>query len=117
MREFGVIKALGTPPWRIVRDVAAEAALLGLLGIILGVILAWPFYWLLNTYGIDTSSFTDGSMSFSGVAFDPLWKAYIGPREVFLSALMMWSFCVIASIWPAVLAARLDPVAAIRHRR
>jgi len=117
MREFGVLKAIGTPPWRIVRDVAAEASLIGLVGVIVGLVIAWPLYWALHTQGIDTSQVTEASMSISGVAFDPIWKGFIGVREVFQSALMMWVFCVVAAIYPAILASRLDPVAAIRHRR
>ena len=37
IQEFGVLKALGTSPGRIIRDVAAEALMLGLLAALLGV--------------------------------------------------------------------------------
>jgi ABC-type lipoprotein release transport system permease subunit len=38
MREFGIQKAIGAGPWRIVAEVSLEAGLLAILGIILGAV-------------------------------------------------------------------------------
>ena len=40
-----------------------------LLGMVIGLAVAWPLYWALHTHGIDTSQVTEASMSISGVAF------------------------------------------------
>ncbi|MFH1885875.1 MAG: FtsX-like permease family protein [Pseudomonadota bacterium] len=114
MREFGIMKALGASPWRIVRDVAAEALVLGALSAGAGAILGLAGSWYLTIHGIDTSAFA-GNYTVAGVAFDPVWKAVITPRGVLFPVVAMTVISFLASLYPAALAARLDPVRAIHH--
>jgi ABC-type lipoprotein release transport system permease subunit len=39
MREFGIQKAIGAGPWRIIAEVALEAGFLALLGVVMGSVL------------------------------------------------------------------------------
>ena len=114
MREFGIMKALGTTPWRIMGNMAAEALLLGLVATALGLVIGLPIAYVCQEVGIDTSVFS-GEFSFSGVAWDPIWRATINARVIFLPLLLMWFTCSVASLYPAAVAARLDPVRAIHH--
>ena len=114
IRELGVIKALGASPWRIVRDVSAEALVLGLLGTALGAFVGLVGTWYLQQNGIDTTAFA-GETSVGGVAFDPVWRAHVSAIGVFRPVLGMWAVCVLAALYPATLAARLDPVKAMQH--
>ena len=114
IREFGILKALGATPWGIIRDVAAEALMLAALGTILGTILGLAGSYYLQEVGLDLSIFA-GTYSVGGVAFDPIWKATISPKMVFIPVVLMLIIGLLASLYPAALAARLDPVKAI-HR-
>lgn len=116
IQEFGVLKAIGTSPWRIVRDVATEALLLGMLGTLLGAALAAAAAIWLERHGIDTRLFAGGETSFAGVAFDPVWRADLAPGSIVGPVAILWATCVVAALYPAILAARLDPVEAMRRR-
>jgi ABC-type lipoprotein release transport system permease subunit len=112
VREFGVLKALGTSPWRIAGDVATESLVLAALGTLVGVALGSAAALWLATHGIDTVRLA-GETSFAGVAFDPIWRASMHPTDLIAPVLVMWVTCVAAALYPAVLAARLDPVRAM----
>ena len=114
IREFGILKALGATPWGIIRDVAAEALVLAALGTVLGTILGLAGSYYLQEVGLDLSIFA-GTYSVGGVAFDPIWRATISPKMVFIPVVLMLIIGLLASLYPAALAARLDPVKAI-HR-
>ncbi len=114
IREFGILKALGATPWRIITDVAAEALVLAAMGTILGTILGLAGSYYLQEVGLDLSIFA-GSYSVGGVAFDPVWRATISPKIVYIPVVLMMIIGLLASLYPAALAARLDPVRAI-HR-
>src|SRR5207253_414658 len=60
--EFGLIRALGATPLRIVREVAAEALILGLLGASLGGGLGLLTSLRFERHGIDLSGIS-GSIS------------------------------------------------------
>ncbi|MFH1091853.1 MAG: FtsX-like permease family protein [Pseudomonadota bacterium] len=114
IREFGLLKALGTTPWRILRDVAAEALVLGFVSTLVGIFIGALASYYLMVHGLDTSAWA-GTYSVAGVAFDPLWKATITLRTVLLPVAVMWVVCFLASIYPAAIAARQDPVKAMQH--
>ena len=114
IREFGLIKALGASPWRIVRDVATEALVLGMTATVIGAGIGLAASWYLQTYGLDTSSFA-GSYTIAGVAFDPIWRAALSLKSVLMPVLAMWGICILASLYPAAIAARLDPIEALHH--
>lgn len=114
MREFGILKAIGTTPWRIMGNMAAEALLLGLVATALGLAIGLPVAYILQEVGIDTSVF-GGEFSFSGIAWDPIWRATINARVIVIPLVLMWVTCSVASLYPAAVAARIDPVKAIHY--
>ncbi|MEE8312001.1 MAG: FtsX-like permease family protein [Candidatus Binatia bacterium] len=113
-REFGIVKALGAAPWRIAREVALEAWMLALFATSLGGGLGLASCALLEKYGIDLSHL-GGGLTFAGVALDPVWRARFDPGYAVMPILVMWIVCVLAALYPAVSAARLDPVDAMTH--
>ncbi|MBW2140410.1 MAG: ABC transporter permease [Deltaproteobacteria bacterium] len=114
IREFGILKAIGTSPWRIVSNMALEALVLSVTAAAVGLILGLLGTYYLSAVGIDTSLFA-GEFSFSGVAFDPIWRAAFSVEAAVVPMVVMCVICTIASLYPAVIAARLDPVRAIHH--
>ena len=114
IREFGILKALGATPWRILWDVAVEAIVLAAVGTVFGTILGLAGSYYLQEVGLDLSIFA-GTYSVGGVAFDPIWKATISAEMVYIPVVLMLIISLVACLYPAALAARLDPVRAI-HR-
>lgn len=114
MREFGILKALGAAPLRIIGNVLMEALMLSILATIVGVIIGWIGGHYLEIVGIDTGALA-GETSFAGVAFDPIWRAAMSVDVVIRPVITMWIICVLASLYPAILAARLEPVKAMEH--
>lgn len=112
--EFGLIKALGSTPMRIVRDMATEALLLGVVSTALGALVGLTIALYAQQYGLDISSFA-GSVSFSGVAMESLWKAQVTPVTVLKPIFIMLTVSVLSALYPAIKAARLDPVQAMVH--
>lgn len=114
IREFGILKAIGTSPMAIVRDILVEAMMMSIIAICIGFVLGLAGSYYLSLHGIDMSG-VGGDVTFAGIAFDPIWKAVIHPESFIAPMVMMCVISVLASIYPAVIAARLKPVEAMNH--
>ena len=114
MKEFGIIRAIGATPWRIIRQVSLEAILLTIIASIIGTVVGLSIALYLQEYGIDISG--GGNLAIGGIVFDPIWKASISIKTVFLPVVLMMLTSVVASIYPASIAARIKPVEAIHYK-
>ena len=115
IREFGILKALGATPLRILGDVATEAFVLAFASTVIGIAVGVPVVYYLQEVGLDLRMCATGDVTIAGVAFDPVWRASISPESVYMPVVVMWVVCLIASLYPAAVAARLDPVKAMVH--
>ena len=87
---------------------------MGLFATSIGTLLGLAGSYYFQEVGLDTRIFA-GEMSLGGVAFDPVWRAVISLKTLVIPIVAMWITCLVASIYPAAIAARLDPVRAIQH--
>ncbi len=111
-REIGLVSALGMRPLLIVSSILLESLFLGILGLIGGFGLgAWGMSYL-TTQGLDLSRWM-GELSMLGTRMDPVIKASWGWDYVFWSALGLLLATLLAALFPAVKAARLNPVQAL----
>ncbi|MBW2458748.1 MAG: FtsX-like permease family protein, partial [Deltaproteobacteria bacterium] len=114
IREFGVLKAIGMKPGKVLRLILAESALQTGLAVLVGTLLSLPGLWYLSAHGIDTGKL--GGTTVSGVALGSNWRAHIS-SETFSGPIMIMVFVVlIAVLYPAVKAALIKPIAAMQHR-
>jgi len=114
MREFGIIRAIGTTPWRILKQISLEAILLTTIASVIGVVVGLSVALYFQKYGFDVSG--SGNMSFGGVVMDPVWRGSVSVGIVLLPVVLLMSVSVVASIYPASIAARIKPVEAIHYK-
>jgi len=100
VREIGIKKAVGAPTGAILREFLAEATLLGAIGGVIGLALGALLVVILNaqTAGSGTSVFL------------------LTPVLLLRSFLFATVLGALAGIYPALRAARLDPVTALRSQ-
>ena len=112
MREFGLLKALGLRPGRIIRGILTESALILLLGIVIGNILGLLTNWGLSLGGIDLSRLAQG-VEYAGMA--RIIYPIVLVKDILAANLVVLLLGVIVSLYPAVKAARFTPVEALTH--
>ena len=108
-REFGVLKALGTAPFQIFKLIVFETAFLAVLSIIIGTVVGMFANWWFHEYGITLSN----PIEYGGYVFGKI-TAKVTPRSVLMPAAIIFGTAVLVSIWPAIRAARIIPVKAMR---
>jgi putative ABC transport system permease protein len=105
-REIGVLKALGAADRDIQRLFFAEAGAMGLMGGVLGVVLGWAIGRAISA-GINVYLHSIDLPS-TNVSSVPWWMVALAIGFAFLVSL-------VAGIYPASRAARLNPVEALRY--
>jgi putative ABC transport system permease protein len=98
--EIGLKKAVGASDGEIVREYLTEAALIGLVGGVIGLILGWGLATLLNAV---TAQALGGISIFN-----------VTPRLMTVAVGFAVVLGTLAGFYPAWSAARLDPVKALR---
>lgn len=111
MREFGLLKALGMRPLRILVLVVTETILILCVGLITGDAAGWLTTAMLNKNGIDLSAMAQGT---------EMW----GIQRIIYPSLNAWDILIsngivlilgmLVSLYPALKAARFLPVETMR---
>ena len=109
-REIGIMKAVGASNNDIIKIFLAESGTIGLLGGVLGIALGWLaavlIGFLANSYLRQAGASPEDASVLSFVV--PAWLAIF---SLFFST----AVGVIAGIYPALRAAKLNPLTALRH--
>lgn len=106
-REIGIMKAIGAEDREIKLIFFVEAAVLGLVGGVVGVLSAWAVDAIANRLAYRFILKPQGA-SFVDFFSLPLWLSL----GAILFALVV---SILAALYPAARAARIDPVRALRH--
>ncbi len=106
INEIGTIAAIGTLPRKIMGLFVVEGFLLGVLGTAVGTVISLVSIAAINAAGI---TFDFGRQS--NLVLSPT----IGAGDVISIVLIVIGIAVAASVQPAFKAARMDPIAALRH--
>ena len=107
-REIGIMKAVGAANWQLQALYVIEGGLIGLIGGLLGLVLAW----LISIPGdawVRSMVRRDMNIDLSGSIFAfPTW---IGVTVLGFTI----GVTIVAALYPSRRAAKLDPVSALRH--
>ncbi len=113
IRELGVLKALGVGPFRVLRLILLECGIQTVIALVIGVLLAIPAVVYLSTNGILLSGLAGTSIM--GIAMEPVWRAAVS-TQVFTTPILILVLIVFAAVlYPALKAATIQPVEAMRH--
>jgi ABC-type lipoprotein release transport system permease subunit len=120
-KEFAMLAALGMPGRSLVRVVLTEGMVLGLIGGLLAMAWTAPILHSWDTNGIDIFALmtnrSEDAMAFSGVLvprfYYPSNGLWVLPTAIGLALVST----VLASLYPALFAARSDPASALRVDR
>jgi lipoprotein-releasing system permease protein len=114
-KDIGVIKALGATPGKILRIFLLQGFIVGVFGVAVGVVLGLltieninPInHFLSHVVGIDL--FPKDIYNFPSI------PAFLTLRDLLTIALSALVICTVAGLIPALRAARLEPVEALRY--
>jgi ABC-type lipoprotein release transport system permease subunit len=107
-REIGILAAIGMKSRAIMAQFLAEAALLATGGVIGGLIIGGALVAYFTVYGIYI-----GDYGITGVLFEDRIYAHLTLQNTVNLAIVTYIITLIASLYPARLAARLEPVEAL----
>jgi len=110
-RELGMLMAIGMSKGRIFKMIMLETVFLALVGAILGELISMILINYYGVVGIDISSLAEGieSVGYSAISYPKLE----GIKYVMITIMVIVTG-IVASIYPAIKALKLNPVEAIR---
>ena len=114
IREFGVLKALGVEPRQVLWLIFLESALQTGLALGIGLVISAPTLWYLVEVGIDTGAL--GGVTVMGASFATVWQAAVTPATFATPAMTLILLVLVAVVYPALKAARISPVEAMRYQ-
>ncbi len=106
-REIGILKSMGASSKSIMRIFLMEGVIIGLLGMVIGSLLAYGVCWAQQTFGLVT-------LPAEVYIIDKL-PIQMRALDFTIVAFIAMALCLLAAVYPAYKASRLSPVESIRY--
>jgi ABC-type lipoprotein release transport system permease subunit len=111
-REIGVLSAIGMRGGRIMTLFLAESTMLAIGGVIIGLIIG-----VLGTLYFNVNGFYVGNMGLSGIAITNTIYAKLTMNNLVNLTIMTFVVTILAGLYPAVMASRMQPVEALHAEK
>ncbi len=111
-REIGILAAIGMRGARIMGLFLAESSMLAVGGVILGIIIG-----VLGTLYFNVHGFYIGNMGLSGIVITDTIYARLTMDNIISLTIASFVVTLLAGLYPAVMASRMEPVAALRAEK
>jgi ABC-type lipoprotein release transport system permease subunit len=108
-REIGILSAIGMKASRIMAMFFAESSLLAVGGIVMGLLMGGLMVAYATQYG-----FYIGNIGTTGMLLGERIYAYLNPSDAVSLTVVAFIVTLLAALYPALLAARMEPVDALR---
>ncbi|MBA3538265.1 MAG: ABC transporter permease, partial [Deltaproteobacteria bacterium] len=105
-REIAVLKTLGASDWGVMQMFAIQGLMIGLFGTVLGVLTGLLGCWAGKRFGLPLNP---------DVYYIDRLPIHVDPTSVAASAAAGILISIAATLYPALLAARVRPAAGMRH--
>jgi len=112
VHEFGVMMGLGVKSWQIALMILIESTLLGLTVALLGTTAGLLLVGYYGQHGIDLSDMIESMEKFY---LDPVVYTQVDTDHLVITISLVVACNILASLYPAWRATRLEAVEAIRH--
>jgi ABC-type lipoprotein release transport system permease subunit len=107
-REIGILSAMGMRGGRIMAMFLAESSLLAVGGIVMGVALGSLLSAYVQRFGIFI-----GDFGITGILIGERIYTYLTLNDITTLTIMAFVITLLASLYPAIVAARMEPVEAL----
>jgi ABC-type antimicrobial peptide transport system permease subunit len=107
-REIGVLTAIGMKGRGIMLQFLTEAALLATGGVIGGLLLGALGSWIFYAVGFNVENF-----GISGMLISNTIRSYLTAEDMINLGILTYFVTLAAALYPAILAARLEPIEAL----
>jgi putative ABC transport system permease protein len=113
-RELAILSALGMKGRQVIALLLLEAAAVGLGGAVIALLLGGSISYYLASTGVNIAAFMGGETSFGDVLLDPRVYGAFGPWVTWYALAIAEAATVVATLYPAWLAIRVDPADSLR---
>jgi ABC-type lipoprotein release transport system permease subunit len=107
-REFGVVRALGLTPGDTGTQVMIEGLVLSAVSGVIGIIVGFAVTWLFWRDGLDFSGMMGDGIRGAGVMLKPVFYPQFTPRVLLQSFTFVFAVGVLASLYPAYRATKIE---------
>ena len=111
-REIGILSAIGMRGGRIMMLFLTESSMLAIGGVVMGLIIG-----ILGTLYFNVNGFYIGDMGLSGITIADTIYAKLTMDNLINLTSMTFVVTILAGLYPAVMASRMQPVEALRAEK
>jgi len=111
-REIGILSAIGMRSGRIMMLFLAESSMLAIGGVLIGLVIG-----VLGTLYFNRNGFYIGNMGLSGIMITDTIYAKLTMDNLINLTIMTFVVTILSGLYPAVMASRMQPVAALRAEK
>jgi putative ABC transport system permease protein len=116
-REFGVLRAIGTRPGRVVAQVLGESFWIGTLGAGFGLAFGLAITWYGSHHAlVDIGGGSGEGLEYAGAVLRSAARTRFSPHDALVAAGLVYVMALVTALYPAWRVARMPPAVALHSK-